>query len=1304
MKTSVSRHHLVTAAATLVVVTAAHAVGTTQTYDDTSALNVWNTTDSNWDASAAPWTNDNDAIFAGTGEAVAVAAVSAHGLAINSSGYSFTGGTLTLTGTTPTITANADTSIASSIAGTAGLTKGGSGVLTLSGATPYTGDTTVSTGTLRFNFGGNSLGSATVANNTNVEFYRGGNGGTMVTSKLSGAGTWTVDGPGGGPDQWSNRVILTGTGSDNTGTINVINGGKLWSQLTATNNPIGDTADVNLATGTIFTFYGPAGLKETIGGLNGSGTVDFSDGGGGKALTLEVGGGDKNGSFSGVIQNVGTSGGPTVLSISKTGSGTQILTGTHTYTGTTTVNAGTLQMDGALASGAVTVAGGTLSGTGTIGGGVTVHSGGTFTSTGIVNGTLAVQAGGTLSPAGAATIGTLTVDGATELAGSSVFQINKAGAALTKDMLSCGGNITYGGNLTVTATGDALAVGDSFQLFELTGGGTFSGGFSSFSLPNLPAGRSWDTSTLNTTGTITVVNYVGTPTFNPPAGGYIGAQSVTITSDSGSTIHYTVDGSDPTTSGTKVSTASPASGITIPLGQTITIKAYASKSGQAPSPVAQATYTAASSAAWNVDNNGNWSDPANWLNGVIPNAINAPANFQFAQSASTTVTLDSSRTVGSMTFGNANAVDWTVSSSGSTLTLAGTSPTISVLDNAATIAAPVLGNQGLIKTGAGVLALSGSNSLTGTIQVTDGVLASGSFAANGSNTGLGAGTDVTLNGGTLRYTGGNNGSDAGAKFNRNISVGANGGTIDIGGSGFLFCAATLSGSGTLKVVDGNGDASNRQLLVTSNSPGFTGNIEIGNGNANSGWVQYRSNAASPFGTGTITIKTGGILSSDNGSTVPATLANNILLNGGTLGAQSAGTNFTGDVTATTATTSVLTTNLSGGANLVIGGKLLGNGTLQKTGGGNSVELRGDNSGFAGTYNHTADGATIFYTANSASAATSWNIPTGSNAAARFMAAAANATYKMGSLSGVTGRLENLNAASGNSVFEIGALNTDTTFGGVIRNGGGGTVAIKKVGSGKLTLTGADIHTGGTIVNAGTLELVSPGSLTFAPGANGVVNGVTGTGAANLDGVFNITLTGANTTDGNSWTLVDNATLTETYGANFSVAGFTEATPGVWTKNDGTRVWTFTEATGKLTLPGGGYSAWETANGIAGAGSAADSDGDGIANGIEFVIGGDPSGPGSDSSALLPTVSTDATYLKFVFRRTDASAPNNPSVEYTTTLAAGSWTAAQGGVNGVTVAEENDFFGAGTDRVTVSIPRALAAPGSKFFARLRVDIP
>jgi len=78
---------------------------------------------------------------------------------------------------------------------------------------------------------------------------------------------------------------------------------------------------------------------------------------------------------------------------------------------------------------------------------------------------------------------------------------------------------------------------------------------------------------------------VATPTFSPAAGTYYEAQNVTIgcTTD-GATIHYTLDGNDPTTSSTTYSTP-------IAISQTTTVKAMAVKSGMNNSAIASAVYT-----------------------------------------------------------------------------------------------------------------------------------------------------------------------------------------------------------------------------------------------------------------------------------------------------------------------------------------------------------------------------------------------------------------------------------------------------------------------------------------------------------------------------------------------------------------------------------------------------------------------------------------------------------------------------------------------------------------------------------------
>jgi len=78
---------------------------------------------------------------------------------------------------------------------------------------------------------------------------------------------------------------------------------------------------------------------------------------------------------------------------------------------------------------------------------------------------------------------------------------------------------------------------------------------------------------------------VATPTFSPGGGTYTGLVAVTISdATSGATIHYTTDGSMPTTSSAVYSTP-------LTFTQTTTLKAMAAATGMANSPVASATYT-----------------------------------------------------------------------------------------------------------------------------------------------------------------------------------------------------------------------------------------------------------------------------------------------------------------------------------------------------------------------------------------------------------------------------------------------------------------------------------------------------------------------------------------------------------------------------------------------------------------------------------------------------------------------------------------------------------------------------------------
>ncbi len=109
----------------------------------------------------------------------------------------------------------------------------------------------------------------------------------------------------------------------------------------------------------------------TINGLSGAGgTVTTSSSEAGTS-TLTIGDNDASATFSGAIND----GFARQMALTKIGNGTETLSGANNYTGPTTVNAGTLTINGSISS-PVSVIGGVFGGTGPIYGTVSVGAGG----------------------------------------------------------------------------------------------------------------------------------------------------------------------------------------------------------------------------------------------------------------------------------------------------------------------------------------------------------------------------------------------------------------------------------------------------------------------------------------------------------------------------------------------------------------------------------------------------------------------------------------------------------------------------------------------------------------------------------------------------------------------------------------------------------------------------------------------------------------------------------------------------------------------------------------------------------------
>jgi fibronectin-binding autotransporter adhesin len=138
-------------------------------------------------------------------------------------------------------------------------------------------------------------------------------------------------------------------------------------------------------------------------------------------------------------------------SFTKAGSGTTTLNAANSYMGATTVNAGTLLINGdqSLATGAVTVnnTGTTLGGTGTIGGTVTVNS------------------GANLSPGNSP--GILNTGSVTLNSGSNfLIDINGPTVGTQYDQLNVTGTVTLTGSNVVLTIGGTLTVGQQFIIIN----------------------------------------------------------------------------------------------------------------------------------------------------------------------------------------------------------------------------------------------------------------------------------------------------------------------------------------------------------------------------------------------------------------------------------------------------------------------------------------------------------------------------------------------------------------------------------------------------------------------------------------------------------------------------------------------------------------------------------------------------------------------------------------------------------------------------------------------------------------------
>jgi MYXO-CTERM domain-containing protein len=142
------------------------------------------------------------------------------------------------------------------------------------------------------------------------------------------------------------------------------------------------------------------------------------------------------------------------------------------------------------------------------------------------------------------------------------------------------------------------------------------------------------------------------------------------------------------------------------------------------------------------------------------------------------------------------------------------------------------------------------------------------------------------------------------------------------------------------------------------------------------------------------------------------------------------------------------------------------------------------------------------------------------------------------------------------------------------SGAGNLTILHTFTTASVALSGVNTYTGNTLLGDATvgnaaLTLADDAGLKFVIGASGtnnmiVVGTAAGTKTLTLNGDFTFDLTSAGTTIGDTWQIVDNLNLTETYNSTFSVVGFTE-TANVWNKTVNDITYSFAESTGALSV-------------------------------------------------------------------------------------------------------------------------------------------
>jgi autotransporter-associated beta strand protein len=574
---------------------------------------------------------------------------------------------------------------------------------------------------------------------------------------------------------------------------------------------------------------------------------------------------------------------------------------------------------------------------------------------------------------------------------------------------------------------------------------------------------------------------------------------------------------------------------------------------------------------------------------------------------------------------------------------------------------------GLAKSGAGALTFTGAANFGATVVVNDGPV-----ALNGTTS---AGGGLEVDSGSVAL-GGTNSMAGLITTNGNVSIT---GPATISGAGSLVWMGNLTGASSAVNIENGGSLNMSGSLADS-------------------WVIGRDGGSATFtqNGGTVTYNPSNRAEAYIGASIPDSTVAEYQMKGGTLemsnkNLQVALGPITANLTQTGGTINVQALNL--GATLAAGA---GTGVFTQTGG--VLNLGAGGMATTGNYLISAGGGTIGATADWVSALDM--------------------------------------ELTGTEVFDSGTH--AVTINGWLT----GTGSLTKTGTGSLMLSGVNSYSGASLVSAGTLggagvgeasaltvasgAILAPGdpsidaigsfatkTATLGSGATlsididssfSIVDELTASGAINITGATLAVqeLAGGVLPIGTSLTIIQaGTTLTGTFAGLAEAATLSAGANTYAIHYQGSRVIL-------TTVAGNAYSSWAATHGLDGTPGkdpafTADPDGDGVINGLEWILSGNPLS--GDASALYTVTGNATTGLTLNFSRLEAAAASTTlTVQWSNNLS--TWTdvpvtlAGGAGANGVVVTVNQTPT---PDTVSVLIPASNAA-GGKLFARLKATMP